>query len=255
MRASLLASCVAFVAACSDGTQSYTEFLGATLKYGVDTAQFGGGIGPRAATCETAIDPTEETFQIWGTIYTQQAALLFPEALEPSERYHLSKVYEETGDWLRSFTDEQSNTRSVAALENMECHLKAAAASSCESTPRAFACCALTEYYTWLRVATSLSQIITSVYGETCGTAVNASAALPLFAQKFGRIVSDLPSAGPDDAATRAARAVLAWAWKGVCDARNGDCPLVDAPALAVAPIQAMSEQTPLALTAALSCV
>ena len=241
-----------------DDAVGYGTFVGDTLGYAADTTRYGALIGPQAGSCELSVSPTPETFQIWNYIYAQQAALLAPGALEEEERYRLSRVYDETGKWLRSFTEQTSNADAVAALAAMECHLRAAAESACTTRPREFVCCAMTTYTTWVRVATALSRVIEHVYGDTCGTPKRPAHAQAMFERLAGEIVDTAPGVGdgPNGAAGRAATAVLAWALKGVCDARNGDCPHLNVSSgLALAPIRSLSEQTTFAFATDLACL
>lgn len=132
------------------------------------------------------------------------------------------------------------------------------ARSSCEVTPRAFACCAFTQYHTWLRIATALSKTILHVYGDTCGSAQRADEAQAYFEDLAGEIVRTSPRVGfregPDGSAARAASTVLGWAYRGICDARSGDCIRPDATDVLLAPIQALAYQTDRVFRAGLAC-
>lgn len=252
------------------GTKTYTSFLGDTVLYAADTTRYGSNIGAQSDKCSLTVTPTDNTFSIWSYIYTQQAALLFPGALEEEEMYELSKVYKETGEWLRSFTQDQSNAVSVDTLDHMLCHLRRAVISSCETKPRVFACCAFAQYHTWLSIATALSKTIHYVYGDTCGTPHHTDAeAQTYFEVLVGGIVDHAPRVGegpdaavaraafgegPDGAAARAVSSVLAWAYRGVCDARNGDCIQPHASNTLLASLKTLSQQTDLTLLTSLTC-
>jgi hypothetical protein len=233
-------------------------FVWGLARYAVDTAWYGGGIGTQARTCETAADPTENTFSIWGTIYAQQTAMLLltSDGLNGHERRALDEAYAAERDWLRGFEAAATtrNADSVRAIAEAECHLRHASESACASS-RVFTCCALTQHRTWLQVALLLSRVIERVYGPgACAAPRAPDAALPLFEDGVRALLDEaLPDDGPENAALRARLAVLAWAYKGVCDARNGACPALGNATLAPAVI-ALGRQTELAFATDLAC-
>lgn len=256
---------VAWVAAalattCPDGTLDYTSFGLRTLRYVADTATFGGGIAMQSEGCELPVTPTARTFQIWNYIYNAQAALLLPNALTDEERFHVGETYDATSEWLRAFTtdDEGDNQDALDAIERMDCHVSKARDIACETSPRAFACCAFSQYATWLKVASLLSRLILLKYGARCGTPlVDDATVLQAYGEQAGALLRGLPDAGVGGEARRAALATVAWALKGVADARNGDLPPLNATGALETHTQldALRRQSDLTFLTALACV
>jgi hypothetical protein len=254
-------------AACDDGTATYAAFASAAATYFAATAANGAAIGARSEGCALPVTPRALTFSIWGYVYSHAGALLAPGALPPEEMHHLAATFDESRAWLDAFAGgglaalggdapERSNGAALAAIEAMECHVARAARHACEVEPRAFACCAHTQHATWLRVARLLSALIVDAYGDACGTPRLADAEVEArFAAGFAALVDDAPAAGVDGAALRAWRTTLAWAWRGVCEARAGGCPAVPAAdAAALAAIAGLRDQGDVGFAGALVC-
>ena len=245
---------------CPDGTLDYATFGLRTLRYVADTATFGSGIATQSEGCTLPVTPTARTFQIWGYIYNAQAALLLPNSLTDAERYHVSETYDATSDWLRAFTtdDGGDNADALAAIERMDCHISKARDIACETSPRAFACCAFSQYATWLKVASLLSRLILLKYGAHCGTPVlDDAAVLEAYADQAGALLRGLPDAGVGGEARRAALTTVAWALKGVANARNGDLPPLNATGVLETHVQleALRHQSDVTFLTALACL
>jgi hypothetical protein len=246
--------------ACDDGTASYPTLATAATAYFAQVSTGGGGIAAQSEGCSLPVTPRALTFSIWSYIYSHAAALLAPGALPPEEMHHLARTFDASREWLQSFAGgwgaERTNAAALASIDAMECHMARAARHACEVEPRAFACCAHTQHATWLRVARLLSALIVDAYGDACGTPRLADAEVEArFAQGFAALVDDAPGAGVNGEAARAWRATLAWAWRGVCEARAGGCPAVPAAdAAALAAIAGVRDQSDVAFVGALAC-
>lgn len=241
---------------CPDGTADQLAYTTALSTYNFESALYGGSIGTQSEGCTLPITPTARTFSIWGYIGAHQTALIGTR-LPREESYHLIKALDASSSWYRGFVgDGASNADALGAIRTMECHAGKAAHYACEVEPRTFACCANTQYHTWLRVAMLLSELILETYGERCGTAHLDDAQIEQrFAQRFGAILKTLPDAGVRGVARRTARNVLAWAWKGVCDERGDVCPHVNVTAEDAAAVDALRVQNDLAWATALVCL
>lgn len=244
-------------ATCPDGTMELPEYATRLTTYFGESALYGGFVGGQSEGCDLPVTPRALTFSIWSYIYGHQTSMLLPGSLKPEEMYHLAQSYEASGEWFRSFVggEDGGNRVAVDALARTECHLAKAAHHACEVEPRAYACCAHTQYHTWVRVAHLLSDLILQAYGERCGSRRVDDATLEAtFADRFGALVEALPDAGVDGVARRVARNVFAWGFKGVCENRNGLCPAVTATPERLASLHALAEQTDLAWATALAC-
>lgn len=245
-----------FALACPDGKVPYAEFTIETLRYSAATVTQGGGIGAQSDGCRLPVTPTGQTFSIWSFIYSHQNALLFPRELTEEEMFHVAQVYDITRTWLDSFVERDGdNAVAASAIHNMTCHVSKARQSACEADPRKFACCSFSQYETWLRVAGVLSDLILQKYGSRCGTPLLDDATInQQFADLAGKQLSLLPSG--DGVARRSALATAAWALRGVCDARNGDCPAVskDYDSQTVSDVELLADQTLAALGTSLAC-
>jgi hypothetical protein len=134
----------------------------------------------------------------------------------------------------------------------MECHMGKAAEHACETDPRTFACCAHTQYYTWLRVARILSDLITFTYGDQCGSRKRSDdEILALFRERFESLLDTLPDEGVEGVALRTARVVIAWAWRGICEAHG--CP-DDVEGEGLSEIQSLADQTDISWATLLVC-
>jgi hypothetical protein len=245
-----------FAAACSDGTAGQLAYATALGTYNFESSLYGWNVGTQSEGCGLPITPKARTFSIWGYIGVHQTALLGT-AIPGEEAYHLVQALEASGEWYRGFVggEDRSNADALAAIRDMECHAHKAAHYACEVEPRTFACCAHTQYHTWLRVATLLSELIYEAYGDECGTPHLDDAEIERrFAQRFGDILRSLPDEGVRGVARRTARNVIAWAWKGVCDERGGVCPPVNVSAVDAAAVDALRVQNDLAWSTALVC-
>ena len=242
--------------ACSDGTAAPWAYGAALAQYQAESALFGWSIGGQNEGCTLPITPSARTFSIWNYIGAHQAALLAT-AMPEEESYHLAQALEASTEWFRGFVGEdRSNADALDAIRDMECHAGKAARVACETDPRTFACCANTQYHTWLRAATLLSELILEAYGERCGTPLLDDHEIERrFEQRFGDILRTLPEDGVRGVARRTARNTLAWAWKGVCDERGGVCPPVNVSAVDAAAVDALRVQSDLAWSTTLACV
>ena len=142
--------------------------------------------------------------------------------MDPEELYHVNEVHRATQRWYTSFTgpaSDESNADAADAIQTMECHMQQAAYYACETTGRAFACCAFTQYHTWLRVAALLTNTIIAAFGNgACGTRhLGIDELEQRFAQGFAEIVYTPPAPGVRGVAQSTSRAVLGWAARGVC--------------------------------------
>ena len=136
----------------------------------------------------------------------------------------------------------------------MKCHMQKAAHHACETEPREFACCALSQHAYWLQVASILNDLIVEAYGETCGTKQLTDEAIEQrFAHRFGAISP--PSPGLRGTAERTANVVLAWALRGVCGTQ-GDCvvPLSNVTDVRKAELNVLRQQGDLAWVTLLTC-
>lgn len=240
---------------CPDGSASQLAYATALATYNLESSLYGWSIGIQSEGCTLPITPSTGTFNIWAYIGAHQSALLGT-VMPEEESYHLVKALEASGEWYRGFVgNERSNADALHAIGDMECHAGKAAHYACEVEPRTFACCAHTQYHTWLRVATLLSELIYETYGDTCGTArLSDTEVERRFAQRFGDILRTLPEEGVRGVARRTARNVLGWAWKGVCEERGDVCPHVNVTAVDAAAVDALRVQNDLAWATALVC-
>ena len=256
-------------ATCVDGETSYASFVASSARTALDSLVLGAFVGARSDDCSLEITPSSETFSIWSFIYTQQAALLLPNALSDAARHHVLQLNDASAEWYRAFVGggdgSPNNSDALAAIGTMRCHARKARDEACGGDSE-FACCAFSQYEAWLRVAELLSELIVDRYGDSCGDgrADGEARTLARFATGFGAVVADPPapaSDGAHGAARRAWFSTLAWAWRGVCDARDGGaCPPVNVSAYGpdvaadLAAADAMSKQSRLALRASLVC-
>ena len=241
---------------CEEGGRAdFATYSAALSVYYAETALLGGSIGQRSEGCKLPITPEPSTFQIWQYINSQQTALATPGSLTKGEMHHLTRTLEASSEWLRSFVGDGDggNVKAAAALATMECHLRRAAQIACEEEPREVACCAHTQYHTWVRVARVLADLVAFAYGERCGTArASDDAVRDAFASRFGAIVDTIPDDGVRGAARQSAEQVLAWAWRGVCG--DHGCPQVNASISALRALDTLSRQGPLAWAGGLLC-
>lgn len=257
---------------CTDGSASYASFLASSARNALDSVVLGAFVGGRSDGCDLEVTPESDTFSIWSFIYSQQALLALPGGLSDSTRHHILEINDASSTWYRAFVgggdDTPSNRNALAAIRTMLCHARKAREEACTSGgdgEQEFACCVFMQYESWLRVAELLSELIVERYGDTCGDGISDGEAVTLrsFADGFGAIVSDPPplssSEGGGSTATRAWQSTLAWAWRGVCDARPSGCPGVNVSSSsashALASADAFSRQSKLALRASLLCV
>ncbi len=210
---------------CTDGNQSYINFALTTLSYYTQSLISGGNIATQSDNCLLPITPSDDTFNIWGYIYSQQFALF--NDLDSTERYHVSQINDLSSKWLQSFTSasDASNEKAYESISDMLCHATRARISACDARPRRYACCSFAQYETWLRCAEILSRLIVEKYGDKCGTAMTTDAQImSSFQQYLHETINHLPPDGVDGIGRQTAMITLAWALKGICDARNNDC-------------------------------
>jgi hypothetical protein len=255
----LVSLALALASACPDGTTSYGNYVTSLAGYWVDTSLYGAQIGMRSDGCSLPVTPAASTFHIWNYIYTHQSALSLPGQLTEEELYHLSQTFEATRNWLRTFTGAANadNYEAADAIDTMECHMRKASRSACDEHPRsAFACCALMQHYSWLRVASALQSTIADAYGVSCGSRRMSDAAIEeAFARRVGDIVATAPDDGVRGVARRTAHSVVAWAVRGACDRERDDCvALRNVSAVDRAAIHALQDQSDVAWAAALAC-
>lgn len=225
---------------CGRGTASYAELVGSLIPYAAETVGRGWLIGPGSGDCSTTVTPTGDTFSIWSFIYSQTASFYLPSALSEEAAWHVGEANSKTTDWIRTFTagEERNNSEALRLLEETRCHLDAVQEDVC-GRGGGFLCCSASQYATWVRIATLLSEGIVEKYGSKCGSSsVNSDERVEaLFAQRFGFLVKDAASGilgssfGGEgesrflDASRTASLSTLAWAYRGICDARNRACP------------------------------
>jgi hypothetical protein len=181
--------------------------------------------GPFVANndCNLIITPSDETFQIWNNIYSQSSLFYIPTLLKEEELFHLNKVNEESVEWLGSFTslNAQNNTDAKIRLTTMKCHAEKLSRSLCDRS--SYLCCVSSQYYTWLRIASLLSDLIAENFGETCGTKkyMSDDEIRMSFTNRFCHIVDSMNSVRGSEQSS--ALSTLAWAYSGICD-KDSEC-------------------------------
>lgn len=235
------------------GSTTLASFVGSGLRYGFETLFRGGLIGLNSDACALSFTPTPETFSIWSFIYPQSAIFYVPGVATDAELHHLQAVNERTSDWLQTFADARlNNTRAYALLRDTSCHLDAVESLLCART--AYACCVAAQWAAWVRVATRLSGAIAAKYGDECGGAVATDDAR--YEREFVVELDALLAAADSLRGVQRTMAlsVYAWAFRGVCDARNGRC-LELADTRVAATVRDLSRQSPPTLLASMACV
>jgi hypothetical protein len=245
---------VTVVYACQDGTASYPELLGSALDTAARTATQGAFIGWRSGRCDTPVTPAAITFNIWSFIYSQ-TSVLYSGILDDHARFHLSQANRKTSDWLQAFVTDINSAKAATLLNETGCHLNQVRHHVC-ATPSSFACCAASQYATWVSVASLLSDSISMRYGG--GTCDDPVADVATVRASFGRAVGqklDALAVDRSDKGRTMELTVWAWAYKGIC--RNDGCPDVTCDHCddVLAAIKQLSAQSDVTFATSLACV
>jgi hypothetical protein len=205
---------------CGSGRSTASELATSALQNSVTTLIRSGNIGPASDRCATSATPTDDTFGIWGIIYMQTPAMYVPGLLEDVTRWHLMKSNEASQKWVHVFTGDDANqTRAKQLLETVACHLAAVRQRVCTTASSRFLCCIAKQYETWVRFASIAAHVIVAKYGDRCGLVNHITDAEvdAMFDAEFSALASSAESS----------TTTLAWAYRGVTDARNGIPPSV----------------------------
>ena len=205
---------------CTTGSANVVSNFLHALSYFMMSLPMTFMVQSRSSLCELPVTPIEDTFQIWGSIYTQTSTMYLPFTLTRAERHHLNNVNQYAYEWYSAFVRQENNSLATTALGNMACHLEGIRASRCKSGTT-FACCAVTQYHTWVVLAATLSASIHLQYGDSCQERRGADdeQVEAYFAALFCEAVHTVdsyPSTSRD-----AALATLAWAYSGICEKRG----------------------------------
>jgi len=208
------------------GSVSYFELIARYAQSAARQFAASSRISQFSNDCNLHITPDARTFNIWWSIYANQASLtLLPNGYDSGERWAVRNAVTASDDWLRTFTTENEidNEKSLQSINYMLANVTLARESICKKGVRVTGgCCSLTTYESWLMVAQLLSKRIFERYGRTCTATddqndVNENSKDVLSFAKF------LVHAVEDDVnevfASRDQRLhTFAWAWKGVCE-------------------------------------
>jgi len=168
-------------------------------------------INTQSTLCATPVTPDDQTFSVWGIIYTRSLQFYLPGALDAHAKGELHSVNMASEKWLDAFTRGGENIQALATLRDMECHIANLEDNVCKVSNSTSLCVSVAIYHTWIRVATALSYVIQMQYGDRCTNPPRHSKKELI--SSFEQQVCSFLSSAMDATGNRRRAIVNVWAW------------------------------------------